>query len=78
MKWNEIITLILPNIPSKLFKLGTIHNWRQLISGGGRFRKKLTNVEQKLGLGEGTLVKVDVHKMKEILEDENTEKQAKY
>ena len=38
----------------------------------------LTNVDQKVGLGEGTLVKVDAHKMKEILEDENTEKQAKY
>ena len=61
-----------------MFKLGTIHNWRQLIIGGGRFRKMLTNANQKLGLVEATSVKVDVHKMKEILEDENTEKQAKY
>ena len=38
----------------------------------------LTNVDKKVRLGEGTLVKVDAHKMKEILEDENTEKQAKY
>ena len=38
----------------------------------------LTNANQKLGLVEATSVKVDVHKMKEILEDENTEKQAKY
>ena len=72
------MSLVLPNILPKLFKLGTIHNWRQPISGGGRFRKKLTNVDQKLGLGEGGLVKVDIHKMKEILEDENTGKQTKY
>ena len=44
----------------------------------GRFRKKLTNVDQKLGLGEEGLVKGDVHRMKEILKDENTDKQAKY
>ena len=31
-----------------------------------------------MGLGEGGLVKGDVHKMKEIIEDENTKKQAKY
>ena len=63
---------------SKLFKLGNIDNWRQLMSCWGRFRKKLTNVDQKLGLGEEGLVKGDVHRMKEILKDENTDKQAKY
>ena len=46
----------------------------------GSFRKKLTNADQKLRLGEvggAGLATGDVHKMKEILEDENTEKQAK-
>ena len=46
--------------------------------GEGGLEKKLTNVDQTLGLGEGGLVKFDIHKMKEILEDENIEKQDKY
>ena len=83
MQTKKSISLILPNILPKLFKLGTIHNWRQLMSCGGSFRKKLTNADQKLRLGEGAgagagLATGDVHMMKEILEDENTEKQTKY
>ena len=45
------------------------------MSYGGRFREKFTNADQKLRLGEGGgLATGDVHKMKEVLEDENTEK----
>ena len=72
----QFISLILPNILPKLFELGTIYNWHQPTSGGGRFRKKLTNDDQKLGLGDGGLVKVDINKMAELLEDQHTEKQA--
>ena len=40
--------------------------------------KKVGKSWPKIGLREGSLPEVDVHKMKEILEDENTKKQAKY
>ena len=47
------------------------------MSCGGRLRKKLTNVDKKLRLGEGGLVTGEVHRMTEVLKDENSEKQAK-
>ena len=75
---NSYWSLKVTNIKTLVFSLSF---WRQLIREGGRFRKKLANIDQKLGLGEGGSVKVDIHKMKEILEEENSEntkKPAKY